>query len=75
MDQCAILSNWHVAASAGGLSKGPKKCLCLSGTQVSGVTFNRSFVERRITHICWREYNSLILHDRIHIGVNQQRSS
>lgn len=46
MDRCAILSNCHVAVSAGGLSKGPKEWLCLSGTQVSGVTFNRSFVER-----------------------------
>lgn len=35
-----------------------------------------SFVGRRITHICWREYSSLILlHSRIRVGVNQQHDS
>lgn len=75
MDQCAILSNCQVAIATGGLSKVPKKWLCRSGTQVSGVAFNGSFVGRKITPICWREYSSLILHDRIRIGVNQQHIS
>lgn len=43
MDQCAILSNCHVAISAAGLSKVPKKWLCRFGTQVSGVAFSRLF--------------------------------
>lgn len=47
MDQRAILSNCHVTLSAGGLSKVPKKWLCRSGTQVSGVAFSGLFCREK----------------------------
>lgn len=71
IDQCAILSNCHVAISAGGFSEVPKKWLWRSGTRVCGVAFSELFCgEKDYSYLLERAPFSNPPPQQIRVGVN-----